>query len=158
MVSFIFIAFLVVKLKKLKCFRGNVASMKLTHFRGGLGRNSPKCGPILLKFVPQLLLKESKTLFLEFSKNLKIRIFIRIWRTQSLQFFSVFVQLWPRFSPWRRPKSKRLDYLHGQNYVIRLSKNRKIKALSCPNFLGKIKLLFVLFCPFFAEKTGVVTL
>ena len=37
-------------------------------------------------------------------------------------------------------------------YDIRLSEYRKIKALSCPNFSGKIRLLFVLFWLFFAKK------
>ena len=37
-------------------------------------------------------------------------------------------------------------------YDIRLSEYRKIKALSFPNFSGKIRLLFVLFWLFFAKK------
>ena len=49
-------------------------------------------------------------------------------------------------------------YLQGQNYTMGLSKNHKIKALSHPNFSGKIRLLFVLFWPFFGEKRSVVTL
>ena len=67
-------------------------------------------------------------------------------------FFSVFVQLWPHFSPWRSPKSNKLNNFKGQNYAIGLSKNLKIKDLSCPNFSGKIRLLFVPFWQFFAEK------
>ena len=47
---------------------------------------------------------------------------------------------------------EKTKYFLRQSYAIGLSKNRKIKALSCPNFSGKIQLLFVLFWPFFAEK------
>ena len=41
----------------------------MTHFLAFLGPKSPKCGPVLLKFAPQLLTKESKTLFEEFFEN-----------------------------------------------------------------------------------------
>ena len=58
----------------------------------------------------------------------------------------------------KEAKIDNTKYCQGQNYAIGLSKNRKIKALSCPNFSGKIRLFFVLFWPFFAEKRGVVTL
>ena len=39
----------------------------------------------------------------------KIQIFHEIGHSQSLHVFLVFVQLWGRFSPWRRPKSKKVN-------------------------------------------------
>ena len=77
--------------------------MAIEHFWAFLDPNSSKYGPALLKFVPQLLLKESKRLFQ--------KIFIKIESFQSLHFLLVFVQLWGHFSPWRRPKSKKLKIL-----------------------------------------------
>ena len=64
-VSFIFIAFLGVKLKNLKCFRGDAGSMKWAILGGFLGHNFPKYGRILLKFLPEVVLKNTKSVFEE---------------------------------------------------------------------------------------------
>ena len=45
-----------------------------------------------------------------FKNFLKIQIFTEIGLSQSLHLFLVFVQLWDRFSPWRRPKSGNLIF------------------------------------------------
>ena len=42
----------------------------MTHFEGVLDHNSPKYGPILLKFLPEVVLKEKKSLVEESLKNL----------------------------------------------------------------------------------------
>ena len=41
---------------------------EMAHFWGFLGPNSPKYRPILLKFAPELVFKDSKTLFENFFK------------------------------------------------------------------------------------------
>ena len=41
----------------------------MTHFWRLLSPNSPKYDPILLEFAPELVFKESKTLFEKFFKN-----------------------------------------------------------------------------------------
>ena len=145
------------EVKKFEMFLWRWSIHEMAHFWAFLGPNSPKYGQILLKFAPQLVFMGSKTVFFENSNFYRNRTY------PKFALFSVFVQLWGCFSPWRRPKSKKLNVLEktkcfgGPNYAIGLSKNRKIKALSCPNFSEKIRLLFVLFWSFFDEKRGVVT-
>ena len=51
------------EVKKIEMFSWRWSIHEMVHFWGFSGPKSPKCGPILLKFAPQLLLKESKTLF-----------------------------------------------------------------------------------------------
>ena len=135
MVSLVFIAFLVVKLKNLKCFRGDGASMKWPIFE----RFRALSPPNVVRFCWNLHHSHYSRRVRQCFKNfLKIQIFTEIGHSRSLHFCLVFVQLWGRFSPWRKPISKKLNYVAGENYAIGLSENRKIKALSCPNFSGKI--------------------
>ena len=51
---------------------------------------------------------------------------------------------------------KKTKYFAGHNLGTRLSEYGKIKALSGPNFSGKLRLLFAPFWPFLGEKRGVV--
>ena len=41
----------------------------MAHFWGFLGPNSPKYGPTLLKFLPEVVLRDTKTVFEESLKN-----------------------------------------------------------------------------------------
>ena len=56
--------------------------------------------------------------------------------------------------PRRSAKSKKSKYLNGKNLSIGISEYAKIKALSGPNFSGKIRLLFAPFWLFFLVKKG----
>ena len=53
-------------------------------------------------------------------------------------------QLWPLFSLWRWPKSKKISS-KAENWAIELSNYVKTKSLSPLPFPGKIQLLFALF-------------
>ena len=44
---------------------------EMTHSGRFSGHNSPKYGPILLNFLPEVVLKETKSVFEESSKNTK---------------------------------------------------------------------------------------
>ena len=93
----------------------------------------------------------SKTLFQEFFEN------SNFYRNRTALFFSFCSTLTPFFC-MKEAEIEKTKYFLRQNYTIELSKNRKMKALSCPNFSGKIRLLFVLFWQFFAEKGRAHTL
>ena len=67
-----------------------------------LGPNSPKCCQILLKFLPELVIKETQTVFKEFWKN---SIFYETGDTQNLHVWSNFDPLFP---PWRWPKLRKI--------------------------------------------------
>ena len=143
------------EVKKFEMFSWRWSIHEMTHFLAFLGPKSPKCGPVLLKFAPQLLPKESKTLFEEFFEN------SNFYRKRTFRKFALFFSFCPTlrlFFSMKEAEIEKTKYSSGQNYAIGLSKNRKVKALSCPNFSWKIWLLFVLFWPFFGEKKGVVTL
>ena len=88
---------------------------------------------------------------------LKIQIFTEKGCSESLHFFFSFCPTLRPFFSVKEAKIEKTKYSWGQNYTIRLSKNRKVKALSCPNFSWKIRLRFILFWPVFVEKKGVVT-
>ena len=51
------------EVKKFEMFSWRWSIHEMAHFWAFSGPKSSKCGSILLKFAPQLLLKESKTLF-----------------------------------------------------------------------------------------------
>ena len=137
------------QVKKFEMFLWQWSIHEMDRFWAFLGPNSPKYGLILLKFAPQLVLMGSKTVFEEFFENWN---FYRNRTYPKFALFSVFVQLWGCFSPWRRPKSKKTKCLEGPNYAIGLSNNRKIKALSCRNFSRKIRLLLSYFGSFLVKK------
>ena len=146
------------KVKKFKMFSGQCSIQEMAHCWAFLGPNSPKYGPIFLKFAPQLVLMGSKTLFEDFFEN------ENFYRNRTYPKFVFFFSFCPTLRPFFSKKEAEIEKTKcvfsvflGQNYAIGLSKNRKIKALSCPNFSEKIRLLFVLFWSFFDEKRGVVT-
>ena len=66
-------------------------------------------------------------------------------------FFSFCPTLGPIY-PIKEAEIEKTKHSTGQNLSIGLSEYCKIKALSCPNFSGKIRLLFALFWPAFAKK------
>ena len=143
------------EVKKFEMFSWRWSIHEMAHFGGFLGRNSPKCGSILLKFAPQLFLMEIKTLLQEFLKNANFS------RNRTFPKFARFFRFCPTLRPFfsmKEAEIKPSKCFRGQNYAIGLSEYREIKALSGPNFPGKIRLLFVLFWPFFGEKRGVITL
>ena len=132
-----------------KFFRGDGASMKWPIFE----RFRALSPPNVVRFCWNLHHSHYSRRVRQCFKNfLKIQIFTEIGHSRSLHFCLVFVQLWGRFSPWRKPISKKLKYVAGQNYAIGLSKNRKIKALSCPNFSGKIDYFLSYFGCFLVKK------
>ena len=110
------------EVKKFEMFSWRWSIHEMTHFLVFLGPKSPKCGPVLLKFAPQLLPKESKTLFEEFFEN------SNFYRKRTFRKFALFFSFCPT------AEIEKTKYSSGQNYAIGLSKNRKVKALSCPNF------------------------
>ena len=73
---------------------------EMTHFEGVLDHNSPKYGPILLKFLPEVVLKEKKSLVEESLKNLNFH------QNGRYPKFRRLVQLWDQFTLWRWPKSE----------------------------------------------------
>ena len=75
----------------------------MTHFGGFLGLNSPKYYQILLKFSPEVVFKETQTVFEKFWKN------SNFYRNERYPKFTRLVQLSLPFSPWRWPKSKKLN-------------------------------------------------
>ena len=75
----------------------------MTHFGGFLGLNSPKYYQILLKFSPEVAFKETQTVFEKFWKN------SNFYRNERYPKFTRLVQLSLPFSPWRWPKSKKLN-------------------------------------------------
>ena len=103
----------------------------MAHFWLILGPNSPKYGPMLLKFGPELVLIGSKTLFQNISEN--SIFFSEIGCTHSLHFF-VFVQLWPCLSPWRRPKPKKVNIFLGKTMPSGFQKSQFFRKnmITCP--------------------------
>ena len=72
---------------------------------GALGPNSPKYCPILLKFAPEVVFKETQSVW----KILKNQIFTE---TKGYPKFAHLVQLWPLFPSWRWLKSNKVDIFH----------------------------------------------
>ena len=75
---------------------------EMAHFGRFWGPSFPKYGPILLKFLPEVLLKETKSVLEESLKNLN---FDRNGRCPK---FGRLIQLWSQFTPWRWPKSRKI--------------------------------------------------
>ena len=69
MVSFIFLAFLVVKVKIFEMLSWRWSIHEMAHFLAFFGPNSPKNPSILLKFLPEVALKDAKLVFEECLKN-----------------------------------------------------------------------------------------
>ena len=108
---------------------------EMAHFWAFSGPKSPKCDLILLKFAPVITQGEQDTVSRIF---LKIQIFTEKGRSQSLHFFLVFVQLWGRFCPWRRPKSKKLN----------ISRTKL-----CHRAIQKLQIQGPILCQFFRKNT-----
>ena len=148
MVSFIFIAFLVVKLKNLKCFAAMEHPWNVP-FLSILGPNSPKYGPTLLKFAPQLLIKESKRLFQKIVENSN---FYRNRTFPNFTFFLVFDQLWGQFSSWRRQKLKKLNTCKGKTTPWGYPKITKSRPYLIPIYQEKYDYFLYYFGHFLVKK------
>ena len=72
---------------KFEMFSWQWSIHEMVHFEGFLGHNSPKYGPILLKFLPEVVLKETKLAFEESLKN------FHFYRNGRYRKFARFVQL-----------------------------------------------------------------
>ena len=108
---------------------------EMAHFGRSLRSNSPKYCPIVLKLLPEVVLKERKTMFAESLKNWDF------YRSGRYPTFAHLVQLWAKMA-----KIKENKKLVDKNSVIGLSKsaiNTNTAALS--PFKWKIGLLFALF-------------
>ena len=125
------------QVKKFEMFLWRWSIHEMAHFWAFLGPNSPKYGPILLKFAPQLVFMGSKTVFFENSNFYRNRTY------PKFALFSVFVQLWGCFSPWRRPKSKKLNVLQDQTTPSGYPKITKSRPYLVPIFQEK----YDYFCP-----------
>ena len=72
---------------KFEMFSWRCSIHEMAHFGGFLGPNSPKYGPILLKFLPEVELKDTKTAFEESLKNRNF------YKNREYPKFGRFVQL-----------------------------------------------------------------
>ena len=121
------------------------AGHKWAQFWRYLGNNSRKKHPIKLKFWRQVVLIDIYVIYNVFWKK------SNIYNSSTYSKFAFLVQLWAKFTPWRSSKSKKVN-IKGKKLSFRLSKYRKIKALSSPNFELKIQLLFAVFGDFFGKN------
>ena len=78
---------------KFEMFSWRCSIHEMAHFGGFLGPNSPKYGPILLKFLPEIVLTDVKTVFEESLKNR------HFYQNSEYPKFGRFVQLRGQFTP-----------------------------------------------------------
>ena len=122
------------KVIKFEKFSWQWSIHEMEHFRGFLGPNSHKYDPILLKFSPEVAFKVTKTVF---EKLLENPNFYRNWTFPKFALFSVFVQLWPPISPWRRPKSENLGPCQDKTTPSSYPKIAKLTPYLVPIFQEK---------------------
>ena len=79
---------------------------ELGHFGVFLTPNSPKYGVILLKLAQVVVFKDRNRVLKKVLENSTSQGNCTLGK---FKFFSVFAQLWGPFTPWRRPKSKKLN-------------------------------------------------
>ena len=93
---------------KFQMFSWRWSTDEIAHFWGEgerwwwgrvLGPKSPQNGPILLKFLPEVVRKDTESVFEESLKN------SNFYRNGRYRKFGRLVQLWAQFTPWRWPKS-----------------------------------------------------
>ena len=72
---------------KFEMFSWRCSIHEMAHFEGFLGPNSPKYGPILLKFLPEVVLSDTKAVLEESLKNLNF------YQNREYPKFGRFVQL-----------------------------------------------------------------
>ena len=128
------------QVKKFEMFLWRWSIHEMAHFWAFLGPNSPKYGPILPKFAPQLVFMGSKTVFEEFFEYSN---FYRNRTYPKFALFSVFVQLWGCFSSWRRPKSKKLNGCRDETTPSGYPEITKSRPYLVPIFQEK----YDYFCP-----------
>ena len=112
---------------------------EMGHFWEFLSLNSPKYCQIFAKFSPEVVFKETQTVFQEFWKN------SNFCRTGRHLKFVRLVWHWPHFFPWRWPKIEKNKLITRLNLAIRVSKYVNGKAVSPLPFQWKIGLPFALF-------------
>ena len=121
MPSFIFIAFVVLKLKILKKFRGDGASMNWAIFGGFWAITLPNMLRSLRNLHHRYCIRRATECYKKFWG---ILFWTKTARYQSFKFFWNFAQLWGPFTPWRRPKSKNLNNFKEK---VQASGNPKIE-------------------------------
>ena len=148
-VSFIFVAFVVVKLKNLKCFRGDGASMKWPIF----DRFWALTPLYMVWFCWNLHQSYSSRRVRHCFKNfLKIQIFPEIGRTQNLPFFQFLSNFESVFSPWSRAKSKKLNIFRGKTMPSGYPKIAKWRPYLVPIFQEKYDYFLSHFGSFLVKK------
>ena len=93
------------EVKKFEMFSWRWSIHEMVHFLAFSGPKSPKCDPILLKFVPKLLLKQSKTLFSEFFED------SNFCRNRTFPKFALFFSFCPTLRPFFSVKEPKLENL-----------------------------------------------
>ena len=114
-----------------------------------LGRNSPKCGPIRLKFAPQLFLMEMKTLLEEFFKNSNFS------RNRTFPKFARFFRFCPTLRPFFSMKEAEIEktkYFQRQNYVSGYPNIAKSTLYLVPIFQEKYDYFLSHFGRFLVKK------
>ena len=149
MVSFIFIAFLVVKLKNLKCFRGDGASMKWPIFERFRALSLPNVVRFCWNFHHSYYSRRVRHCLKNFFENSN---FYRNRTFRKFALFLVFVQLWGRFSPWRRPKSKKLTAGNDKTTPSGYPKIAKSRPYLVPIFQEKYDYFLSYFGCFLVKK------
>ena len=83
---------------------------------------------------------------------MKIQFFTEIGCTQSLHFFSVFIQLWTHFYPGRRPKLKKLNIPMNKTTSSGYPKIAKSRPYLVPIFQEKYNYFLSYFGCFLLKK------
>ena len=91
------------EVKKFEMFLWRWSIHEMTDFWAFLGPNSPKCGPTLLKFEPQLFLMESNTLIQELFKN------SNFYRNRTFPKFALFFRFCPTLRPFFSMKEAEIE-------------------------------------------------
>ena len=110
------------EVKKFEMFSWRWSIHEMTDFWAFLGPNSPKCGPTLLKFEPQLFLMESNTLIQEFFKN------SNFYRNRTFPKFALFFRFCPTLRPFFSMKEAEIEkmFLRAKlrHRAIQISQNQ----------------------------------
>ena len=136
---------------KCEMFLWRCSIHEMPHLGGFLGPNFPKYGPMLLKFLPEVALKVTKSVFEESLKNLNFN------RNGRYPKFARFVQLWGQFTLWRWPKLRKIKNWR-QKFSHRAIQIHQPQPCSSSPLQMKNRITFCTFWAFFREKRGVVTI
>ena len=110
-VSFISVAFVVVKLKIFKCFRGNAASMKWPHLRGFWALSPANMTQVRWNFDQRYVFHKTKTVS---EQSFKIK---HLSRNETYPKLMISVHFWAQFTP-RKPKILPKTKNFSRNYIL----------------------------------------